>query len=312
MSGMVPLGEAAKSVSPRFNLVSLVPSALLVSGIGFLILSGSFSGVPSIHLLVKRLEGVNVFLGSVLLLAVLSFALVLQPFQLLLVRVLEGYWDQTPVLRSFRYFGVEINRRRRLKIKRLRGDDDLLARLYPPSIEDFLPTRLGNVLRAAERRAEKSHGFTEPVEMFPRIYPYMSPPLAEAIADARDDLDVACRMCVVLWLLALVSGVVFAADGAVPATDGAVLAAPVAGALLAVLAYRGAVRTGEEYGKFLFYVFDLHRRDLIRALGYDPPRNPKEEKELIKDITAWLVHDRPAPTRHRERSTPGSAGRPSS
>jgi hypothetical protein len=312
VSGMVPLGEATKSVSPRFNLVSLIPSALLVSGIGFLVLSGSFSGVPNTHLLVKRLEDINVFLGSVLLLAVLSFALVLQPFQLLLVRVLEGYWDQIPVLRSFRYFGVEINRRRHLKIHELTQDDDLLARLYPPRVEDFLPTRLGNVLRSAERRAGKNHGFTEPVEMFPRIYPYMSPPLAEALADARDDLDVACRMCIVLWLLASVSGAVLAVDGAVAATRGAALAVPVGGILLAVLAYRGAVRTGEEYGKLLFYVFDLHRRDLIRALGYSPPRNPKEEKELIKDITHWLVHDGPAPTRHRERPTQGSAGLPSS
>jgi hypothetical protein len=310
VSGMVPLGEAAKSVSPRFNLVSLIPSALLVSGIGFLILSDSFSVVPNMHMLTKRLEGVNVFLGSVLLLAVLSFALVTQPFQLLLVRILEGYWDRIPILRSFRYFGVEINRRRRLKMQRLTQDDKMLARLYPPNVEDFLPTRLGNVLRAAERRAGKNHGFTDPVEMFPRIYPYMSPQLAEAIADARDDLDVACRMCVVLWLLALVSGVAFAVDGAVPATGGVVLALPVVAALLAILAYRGAVRTGEEYGKFLFYVFDLHRRDLIRALGYDPPRNPKEEKELIKDINEWLVHDRPAPVRHRERSPQGSAGRP--
>lgn len=303
MSGMVPLGEAAKSVSPRFNLVSLIPSALLASGIGFLILSGSFSGVPSIHLLVKRLEGVNVFLASVLLLAVLSFALVLQPFQLLLVRLLEGYWDQTPVLRSLRFIGVEINRRRRDRINSIPGNEDLLARRYPPETIDLLPTRLGNVLRAAERRAGKHHGFTEPVEMFPRIYPYMSPPLAEAIADARDDLDVACRMCAVLWLLALVSGVVFIVDGAVPATGGAILAVPVAGGLLAVLAYRGAVRNGEGYGRFLYYVFDLHRRDLIRALGYDPPRNPKAEEELIKAITAWLVREEPAPVQYRASPT---------
>ena len=304
MSGMVPLGEAAKSVSPRFNLVGLIPSALLVSGIGFLIVSGSFSGVPSIHLLVERLSRISVFLGSILLLAVLSFALVLQPFQLLLVRVLEGYWDQIPVLRSLRFIGVEINRRRRMEIQK--RDHELLARLYPPKIKDLLPTRLGNVLRAAERRAGTNHGFSEPVEMFPRIYPYMSPPLAEAIADARDDLDIACRMCAVLWLLALVSSIVFVIDGAVHATGGAVLAVPAVAALLAALAYRGAVRVGAEYGKFLYYVFDLHRRDLIRALGYDPPRNPEAEKELIEAITAWLVKEFPGPgTVPGERSTGG-------
>ena len=302
MSGMAPLGEAAKSVSARFNLVGLIPSALLASGIGFLILSGAFSGVPSIHLLVERLASVNVFLGSVILLAVLSSALVIHPFQQLLVRVLEGYWDQIPILRSLRFIGVEINRRRRMEIQLSKRSRALFDRLYPPDIKDLLPTRLGNVLRAAERRAGKSHGFSMPVEMFPRIYPYISPPLAQGIADARDELDIACRLCVVLWLLALVSGIVFTVDGAVPATGGAVLAIPAVTALLAALAYRGAVRAGEDYGKFLYYVFDLHRRDLIRALGYDPPRNPEAEKELIEAITLWLVKGSPAPAGYRERS----------
>jgi hypothetical protein len=296
-------------VTPRFNLVGLTPSALLAAGVGFLVASGSFSGVPSMHLLALRLRGVNVFDASLLLLAVLSAALVLHPFQLLLVRILEGYWDQVPVLRGLKFIGVEINRRRRMKLL-IAGDTALLARLYPEHVSELLPTRLGNVLRAAERRAGRRHGFTRPVEMFPRVYPYISAPLAEAAADARDELDVACRMCVVLWVLALVSGVVFAADGGVPATGGVLLAVPAAAGFLGALSYRGAVRAGEAYGKFLFYVFDLHRRDLLRALGYEPPRSPKAESALIAAITAWLVEGQPAPAMHRERPKPEPAPPP--
>lgn len=178
----------------------------------------------------------------------------------------------------------------------------MATRLYPPRTQDFLPTRLGNVLRAAERRAGRNHGFTMPLEMLPRIYPYLSPWLSEALNDARDELDVACRMCVILWLLAGATGGIFVGDGAIPATDGLILGVPAAAAFLAVLSYRAAVRSGRAYGRHLFYVFDLHRRDLIRALGYEPPRSPKAEKELIKALAEWLVDGSPPPASHRERS----------
>lgn len=153
MSGIVPLGNAAASVSPRFNLVSLAPSALLATAVGALAASGAFTGVPSLHLLIARSGEVNVFIASVIFLLVFSAALVLHPFQLLLVRILEGYWDDVPVLRKLRYVGIEINRRRRWEVNVLENRKDVGHRLYPPKTADLLPTRLGNVLRSAERQA---------------------------------------------------------------------------------------------------------------------------------------------------------------
>jgi hypothetical protein len=303
VSGTIPLGEVAKSTTSRFNLVGLAPSILLAVGVGVLIASGAFAGVPSMSLLVARLREVNLVIASVLFIVVFCVALVLHPLQLLLVRILEGYWDQIPVLRSLRFIGVEINRRRWVKLSTTQEDAAFrAARLYPPKASDLLPTRLGNVLRAAERRAGKKHGFSQPIEMLPRIYPYLSPQLSEAISDARDELDTACRMCAVLWLLAALSGTVFALDGAVPATDGALLLIPATAALLGIASYRGAVQSGGTYGRYLFYAFDLHRRDLIRALGYEPPRNPREEVKLIEEINRWLVTGFPAPAGHRERA----------
>jgi hypothetical protein len=110
-------------------------------------------------------------------------------------------------------------------------------------------------------------------------------------------------MCVVLWVLALVSAAAFAADGAVLATGGWLLVVPAVEGFLGAVSYRASLRTAEAYGRYLFYVFDLHRRDLIRALGYEPPRHPQEEVALIQAITAWLVDDGQAPTGHRERPT---------
>jgi hypothetical protein len=302
MSGLVPLGNAATSVSSRFNLVSLAPSALLATALGAMVASGAFAGVPSLHLLLVRSGKVNVFIASVIFLLVFSAALVLQPFQLLLVRILEGYWKDVPVLRKLRFIGIEINRRRYWKIRVLEDDaQDRLLRLYPPKTEELLPTRLGNVLRSAERQAGEQHGFTDAVEMLPRIYPYMSQSLAENMADARDDLDMACRMCAVLWTIALVAGCTLVADGAVAASAGAWLAVPVAAAVFGVFSYRAAVRCAGEYGQLLYLVFDLHRRDFIRALGYVPPEDPAHEKKLIEDLGNWLTGVGSAPTDYREK-----------
>jgi hypothetical protein len=302
MSGMTPLGSAASSVSSRFNLVGLAPTALLATTVGALAASGAFTGLPSLELLIARSSKVNVFIAGVLFLAVFSVALVIHPFQLLLVRILEGYWEDIPVLRSLRYIGIEINRRRRWEINVLRKDTELGLRLYPPETGDLLPTRLGNVLRSAERQAGENHGFSEPIEMLPRIYPYMSSPLADSVSDAREELDIACRMCAVLWLIAVLVGCTVIADGAVAASGGAWLAAPVAAAILGIVSYRAAVRSAEDYGQILYSVFDLHRRDLIRALGYVPPEDPRDEKQLIEDITRWLVRREPvAPPNHREQ-----------
>jgi hypothetical protein len=308
MSGLVPLGNAATSVSSRFNLVSLAPSALLATAIGAMVASGAFTGVPSLHLLLVRSGEVNVFIASVIFLLVFSASLVLHPFQLLLVRILEGYWTDVPILRKLRFIGIEINRRRYWEIRVLEDDaQDRLLSLYPPKTEDLLPTRLGNVLRSAERQAGGQHGFTNAVEMLPRIYPYMSASLTENMADARDDLDMACRMCAVLWTIALVAGCTLAADGAVAASAGAWLAAPVVAAAFGVLSYRAAVRCAGKYGQLLYLVFDLHRRDFIRALGYVPPEDPADEKKLIEDLTNWLTGAGSPPVDYREKLPSDSA-----
>ncbi|HEY7265726.1 MAG TPA: hypothetical protein VH589_30100 [Trebonia sp.] len=289
-------------MSSRFNLVGLAPTALLATTVGALAASGAFTGLPSLQLLIARADKVNVFIAGVLFLVVFSVALVMHPFQLLLVRILEGYWEDVPVLRNLRYIGIEINRRRHWEMTVLRRDTELGLRLYPPEIEDLLPTRLGNVLRSAERQAGESHGFSEPIDMLPRIYPYISSPLAQNVGDAREELDIACRMCVVLWLIAVLVGCTVIADGAVAASAGAWLAAPLAAAVLGILSYRAAVRSAEGYGQILYSVFDLHRRDLIRALGYVPPEDPRDEKQLIEDITRWLVKREPvAPSSYREQ-----------
>lgn len=129
------------------------------------------------------------------------------------------------------------------------------------------------------------------------IYPSVSSSLAENIDDARNDLDMACRMCVVLWTIALIAGCTLASDGAA----GAWFAVPVTAAVFGIFSYRAAIRCAEDYGRILYYIFDLHRRDFIRAFGYVPPESPEDERNLIAGITRWLTGKGPAPAGFREK-----------
>jgi len=134
------------------------------------------------------------------------------------------------------------------------------------------------------------------------IYPSISSSLAENIDDARNDLDMACRMCAVLWTIALITGCTLAFDGAA----GAWLAVPVTAAVFGIFSYRAAIRCAEDYGRILYYIFDLHRRDFIRAFGYVPPESPEDERNLIAGITRWLTGKGAAPADFREKPSENS------
>lgn len=291
MSAGAPLGEVAKSLSPRFNLVGLVPSALFGVGVGFLVASGAFIGSPDAGRVYDWVSTLGVISASLLFLAVLVTGLVLAPFQFGLVRVLEGYWQDIPLLQTVGFIGIEMQRRRKAWLERTGID---ASALYPKE-DRLLPTRLGNVLRAAEDSAGPRHGF-DTVSILPRMYPYLSAPLAEAFRDWRNQLDLACRLCAVFWSLTVIAVVALA-------TDGWWILLPVVTAGLGVISYRGAVRAAAGYGACMHYLFDLHSADLVRALGYEPPADPGRAVKLHRQITHWLVEADPQPRKHRRGST---------
>src|SRR4051812_27768719 len=95
----------------KFSLVNLTPTALLVGFISALAASGAYGGGPVDLPKLSDLAG-NAGWVVLAVFAVFVLAIILRPFQMLLVWLLEGYWPQWEAV-PLAEFAVERHRRKR-------------------------------------------------------------------------------------------------------------------------------------------------------------------------------------------------------
>ncbi|WP_189312051.1 hypothetical protein [Streptomyces brasiliensis] len=273
----------------RVLSVHFAPCALFVAGILALVRAGSFSGRSDWEAVWPQ-RPVAVF-GALTTIAVCAslLGLLLQPFQVRAVRVLEGYWDRWPVTARLAGVLAGLQRRRLQALRRrahstARGDTDLRVRAdvrrrlaaHPPA-DVLLPTALGNALRAGELSAGERYGLTT-LTSWPRIFPQVSDRMAEALGSARDALDTAVNFC---WAFLVLTGAGGAALYDEPSAwwwCGSCL-------VLAAVAYKGAVTTAQAYSGLMHVVYDLHRFDLLAALHYPLPADRESEEETLSDVS---------------------------
>jgi len=291
------IGNAAsKALGLRFNLVSLLPSWLLVLFFVALFSSGAPSDRPSIGNTLAaagKLAGPQI---AIVFLGALVAAVLLQPFQIRSVQLLEGYWGTSLIANRARDIGVELQCRRLATLRAdrwkarigkesshrlLQQQSAERQRLYPVEA-DLLPTQLGNILRSAERRAGERYGLAT-VSTFPRLYPVMSERLTTAVDDFTAQVDAAAQLCMTLGVATIVSVVVL-----LPYDFW--LLVPTATAILAWFAYRGAMASAVYLGRLYETAFDLHRFDLLVALHQKLPPDPVKERVSNAALSQFLKH----------------------
>jgi hypothetical protein len=286
-----------KDLGQRFTLVDLLPTALLGLFVLALVWGGAPADSPDVDTFVARIEDLGAAEGVLLAVGLLGLALVTQPLQFGLVRVLEGYWGTSAVGQMLAAPGCALHRRRRARLERRTllpagrapAERDLatasyaawlLARRYPPA-PMVLPTRLGNALRSAEDRAGRRYGLATAVT-WPRLYPLLPERVTALVDDQRTQLDLAARFTGVLLAATLVSGFLLA-------THGWWLAVPALMLLLAWLSYRGAASAAAAYGDGLEAAYDLHRLDLRVALHLPLPATLEEERSANGQLSRFLL-----------------------
>jgi hypothetical protein len=304
-------GVGAAELGLRFNVVSLLPNVTLVLMVLTLVASGAPAEAPSPHEVVMAIDNLSVERLAAVLALVLIVSVILHPFQFSLVRLLEGYWDDTAVSRPFSAIGKELHRRRRSYLEGL----SLTAAETPeerrrkqwaedqynhyPEADRLLPTRLGNTLRAAEDEAGKRYELPT-IAAMPRLYPYLSERFAAVFVDRRNQLDVAVRFCSVFALAAVIAAMLLLPNG------GRWRLLPILIVGLSWVAYQGAVRAAAAYGQALYVAFDLHRFDMLRALHYPLPSSRAEELALNERLTAFFTAGEvPDDDYHHADSEPG-------
>jgi hypothetical protein len=144
----------------------------------------------------------------------------------------------------------------------------------PNAHNRFLPTRIGNALRAAETWPEDKYGL-HTVAVWPRLWLVLPESARDELVAARAALDGA--VAAAIWGL-LFCGFAIWSLWAIP------VGLAVAGATLAWWLPARA----ETYGDLVESAFDIHRVALYEALRWPLPENPAEERAAGERLTSYL------------------------
>lgn len=266
----------------------------------------------------------NPFGESGLLLALITVILgfTLTSLNTFIYKVFEGYiliW-RLPFLRT-----SEIKRSRRLKkiqqsiakkVKRLeqgglsrrveRRIEDLrstekalLARYdlqFPPTEEEILPTKFGNILKAAETYPISRYRI-DAVPMWPRLIQVMPLSYYAKVDEVSNQVSflMNCTILTVSYAVMTLSLSTYYLFQQI--------LSPVSSSSVEILAYLGLfvlatiisivfLRASElvvlEYGYLIRSSFDLFRRQLLRQLDIDPPLNLEEEQTMWERLSYFI------------------------
>ncbi|CAM3329958.1 hypothetical protein KIPE111705_02840 [Kibdelosporangium persicum] len=314
--------ETISRLGPGAYLVNIVPSGAFVLTTWALLASDLLpwerptSPAAGSDAVLQEARALGASGWVLLLVAVLVVAVLLRPFQISAVQLLEGYWrsrfglrllERLAVERHVRKFDVheawsrvlprhgssvdfqEVARHSRREHRRAQKAylGRRIVKAYPLDRTIFLPTRLGNVLRRAETTAGERYGLNS-VVTYPRLYPHLSTPMNNALANRIDLIDTACTFVIVFGAQAVISApLLWNVDGW--------SLIPVAFVVFAALAYRGARTVAERYAESLCAAYDLHRFDMLKAMHRKLPRDPQEELFENQELSKFLAQGKPWP-----------------
>ncbi len=218
---------------------------------------------------------------------IVASAFVVQRFDFTVLRFLEGYYCPWPLRRCL--IGLEAKRSQRIdeRWQKLKGlnyaqltakQRDELSQLewqkHHRPLDNLMPTRLGNILRAAEEWPLEKYGL-DTIVCWSRLWLLLPDAVKKDLQEARADLNTAVRVW--FWSLLFIIWTIWAW-----------WAAPV-GILSAIFAYYyWALEAARNYGELIEATFDLHRHLLYQSLRWNLPPDPNEERRVGRDLTQYL------------------------
>jgi len=152
---------------------------------------------------------------------------------------------------------------------------DVIRRRRPNNYDRFMPTRTGNILRAAESWPADKYGL-DAVAVWPRLWLLLPDTARQEILAARGSVDTA--VATAMW------GLLFCAF--TPWTTPLVIPIGLAVAFAAVRWWLPA--SAEVFGDLLESAYDLYRTALYSQLRWPLPCNPEQERSQGQQLTSYL------------------------
>lgn len=224
------------------------------------------------------------------LLVIVTSAAIVQKGDRAMLRWLEGYWpnwlNALRRVRIHRYIQKWERDMERWGGLHARGEEDLTAEeineyaqldwliVHSPARKNqFMPTRMGNLLRASEYRSRDRYGL-DAVVCWPRLWLLLPDSSRKELQEARAALNTTVRIS--LWSLLFLVWTILA--WWVP-----LLALPAFW-----LSYQLALSAAAFYVDLLEATFDVHRNLLYQSLRVKLPKNPLQESQDGKKLTQYL------------------------
>lgn len=145
---------------------------------------------------------------------------------------------------------------------------------FPTKPQLRMPTKLGNIIRAAEEYPDNRYGL-EITTVFPRFWLILSPDIKKELSQSLKELFDLVK--VIEWLLLGCIWVHLSPWVIIPIVIG-----------LLILKSR-LLFLARSYGEILRSSFDLYRFDLYRSLYWPLPKRPVEEETLGRELTRFLL-----------------------
>jgi hypothetical protein len=269
----------------RFFLVGFLPTYAALLFLLVLVWAVEGPGI-SFKRAWKVAAGLSATEIALIILLVLLLSLLLAPFQLGLVRVLEGAWPA--------WLGGQWSRDRQLARKKALqaeavpttdNEESLrkagsagyrLRQRYPLPDHLVRSTRLGNILAAMEDRAGRDYGL-DAVVAWPRLYPLLDEATRAVVDDRRNTLDYLARLAV--------TGVATAAAAlAILWGTGWWMLLAALPAAVSVMAYLGTLRAALAYSESVQVAFDLYHLDFGKKFGLARRDTPDNERAVHRQL----------------------------
>jgi len=272
-----------------------MPALLFWAG-GLLAWLYSHSGVGELAQAKAWILGEPGVIQVVLLLAaallLVTSALVVERLSLPTLRLLEGYWPRSlrplrrrlVALQAAKVAAVErrwSELRERLRQEIASPDErqeaielDAKLRRFPATAEQIMPTRVGNILRAAESRPTDKYKL-DTVACWPHLWLLLPDAVRQELAAASGQLQATASA--VVWSLLLLGFTVWTW-----------WAVPAAVAAAAVIIRVWVPDRAEVFADLLEATVDLHRLALYKALRWPLPTDPDDERIAGQMLTEYL------------------------
>jgi hypothetical protein len=239
------------------------------------------------------------------LVIVTALAYLIFNFQYSITRLFEGYWPRIPVLRALRNARSDLHKRR---WDHLQAQVDIATTLdkitlaneiaaeqlafYPPPnhLDKMMPTRVGNILRAAEIHAYDRYRI-DSVIIWPRLRPLLRP---EAVT-ILEDKWIALNFMLLISLLAALFALIWCPVLALLTDHWRLFLLCALGWPIAWVSYENAVQCALAYGEQIKSTFDLYRHDLLKALNRPIPPSVEAEQKEWRQLSCFLYRNLPIP-----------------